>query len=100
MLVVQNLEANIGRVPVLRGVSLKVAPGQTVNLSNVFVMQPGFLRGNILLQGPLERPERDSLFRGLDHASDNDANRDGNTEFAQDAFGKTFNDRFATISNY
>ena len=32
MLVVQNLEANIGRVPVLRGVSLKVAPGQTVAL--------------------------------------------------------------------
>ena len=32
MLVVEDLEANIGRVPVLRGVSLKVAPGQTVAL--------------------------------------------------------------------
>ncbi len=32
MLVVENLTADIGRVPVLRGVSLKVAPGQTVAL--------------------------------------------------------------------
>lgn len=32
MLVVEDLQANIGRVPVLRGVSLKVAPGQTVAL--------------------------------------------------------------------
>ncbi len=32
MLVVEGLEASIGRVPVLRGVSLKVAPGQTVAL--------------------------------------------------------------------
>ena len=32
MLVVENLRANIGKVPVLRGVSLKVAPGQTVAL--------------------------------------------------------------------
>ena len=35
MLVVENLRANIGKVPVLRGVSLKVAPGQTVALLEV-----------------------------------------------------------------
>lgn len=32
MLIVEDLKADIGRVPVLRGVSLKVAPGETVAL--------------------------------------------------------------------
>lgn len=54
-----------------------VAPGQTVSLGDLFVIQPGYLRGDIFLQGPVERPGRASLLRGIDHASDNDTNRDG-----------------------
>ncbi len=56
---------------------LPVAAGQSVNLSNLFVINPGYLRGNLRLQGPSESSGRESQFRGLSHASDNDANHDG-----------------------
>lgn len=54
-----------------------VGSGQTVNLSNVFVIKPGYLRGTITLQGPPELPGSASLFRGMNFASDIDANADG-----------------------
>jgi hypothetical protein len=56
---------------------LPVAPGDSLNLSNLFVIDPGYLRGSVLLQGPAESLGRPSLLRGLLHASDDDANGDG-----------------------
>jgi hypothetical protein len=53
-----------------------VNPGATVNLSNVFVIDPGYLRGNILLQGPAG-PGAPSPLSGLQHAGDYDADSDG-----------------------
>lgn len=57
--------------------SLFVGPGQVINLSNLFVIQPGYLRGTVTLQGPPEMPGHPSLFRGMKHASDLDSDLDG-----------------------
>jgi hypothetical protein len=57
--------------------AVQVLAGQTTSLGDVFVFNPGTLRGRVLLQGPPERPGDVSQFRGLNHASDVDANRDG-----------------------
>jgi len=54
-----------------------VEPGQTVNLSNIFEINPGYLRGKILLQGPPEISGHPSLLRGVSHAGDNDLDGDG-----------------------
>lgn len=56
---------------------LPVAGGQTINLSNLFVIDPGYLRGRVTLQGPPETPGTESLLRGINRASDNDVNGDG-----------------------
>lgn len=56
---------------------LAVTPGATVNLSNLFVINPGYLRGNVLLQGPAESLGQTSMLRGLLHAGDDDADDDG-----------------------
>ena len=57
--------------------SLAVTPGQAVDLGSLFTIQPGFLGGQIRLQGPAESLGRASLFRGLQHPSDNDVDGDG-----------------------
>jgi hypothetical protein len=57
--------------------ALAVAFGQTVDLGSLFTIQPGYLGGQIRLQGPAESLGRPSLLRGLQHASDDDANHDG-----------------------
>jgi Zn-dependent metalloprotease len=54
-----------------------VNAGATVDLGNVFEINPGYVRGRVLLQGPTEIAGHSSLFRGLDHAGDNDADGDG-----------------------
>jgi Zn-dependent metalloprotease len=54
-----------------------VAPGQTVNLSNIFEIHPGYVRGKILLKGPPEIPGHPSLLRGIVHSGDNDIDGDG-----------------------
>ena len=56
---------------------LAVGEGAELSLSNLFVIDPGYLRGHILLQGPAESPGHSSLLRGVLHASDDDANHDG-----------------------
>src|ERR1051325_806686 len=54
-----------------------VTPGATVNLSNIFQIDPGYARGGIRLQGPTETPGHPSLLRGIFHCGDDDANHDG-----------------------
>jgi hypothetical protein len=54
-----------------------VAAANTVNLSNLFVINPGYLRGNIRLKGPVESGGRASMLRGVRRASDDDSNHDG-----------------------
>lgn len=60
-----------------RNPRLTVAPGQSIDLGNLFVIQPGFVRGNVLLQGPTETLGRRSLLRGVSYASDYDLDADG-----------------------
>jgi hypothetical protein len=52
-----------------------ISPGATVNLSNTFVINPGYLRGRILLQGPAGAGAHPPL-RGVLHAGDFDADND------------------------
>jgi hypothetical protein len=58
-----------------------VTPGATVNLSNIFQIDPGYMRGAIRLQGPTETPTEtpthSSMLRGVTHCGDNDENHDG-----------------------
>ena len=49
---------------------LVVAPGAAIDLGNTFVIDPGFMRGHVRLQGPPEAPGASSLFRGVLHAGD------------------------------
>ncbi len=56
---------------------LPVTAGATVDLTNLFVITPGSLRGNVLLKGPAESLGQSSLLRGVLHAGDDDANGDG-----------------------
>jgi Zn-dependent metalloprotease len=56
---------------------LVVAPGESISLSNLFVIDPGYLRGRVVLQGPSESLGRESLLRGLGSAADYDADADG-----------------------
>jgi hypothetical protein len=49
---------------------LVVTPGASLDLGNAFVIDPGYLRGNVLLQGPAESLGRASLLRGILHAGD------------------------------
>ena len=49
---------------------LVVAPGSSIDLSNLFVIDPGYLRGKITLQGPPESLGHTSLLRGVQHAGD------------------------------
>lgn len=56
---------------------LVVTPAASLNLSNLFVINPGYLRGRVSLHGPAESPGRESSLRGLDFASDYDADEDG-----------------------
>jgi hypothetical protein len=63
--------------------ALTVSPGASIDLSNTFVIDPGYLRTHVLLQGPSESLGRQSLFRGVSLASDNDLDGDG----IPDAFG-------------
>ena len=57
--------------------ALEVLPGASINLSNLFVIDPGYLRGRVFLQGPTEVPGKASLLRGLDFASNYDTAGDG-----------------------
>ncbi len=57
--------------------AVAVAPGATVNLSNIFQIDPGYMRGAIRLQGPAETPGHASMLRGIYHDGDEDANHDG-----------------------
>jgi hypothetical protein len=63
--------------------ALPIGPGESLDVSNLFVIDPGYLRGNVLLQGPAESLGRSSLLRGMLHAGDDDADGDG----IPDAFG-------------
>jgi hypothetical protein len=54
-----------------------VPPGATVNLGNIFQIDPGYLRGAIQLQGPRETPNHLSMLRGILHCGDYDTNHDG-----------------------
>jgi hypothetical protein len=54
-----------------------VAAGSTVDLANTFRIQPGFLRGNILLRGPAELGGQPSVLRGIRHCGDEDLDGDG-----------------------
>lgn len=63
--------------------ALPVGPGESVDLTNLFVINPGYLRGKVRLQGPAESLGRPSLLRGLLHAGDDDLDGDG----IPDAFG-------------
>ena len=56
---------------------LVVSNAAMINLGNLLVIDPGYLRGRVFLQGPAESLGRSSLLRGVLHASDNDANFDG-----------------------
>lgn len=51
--------------------ALPVLAGETVDLTNLFVINPGYLRGQIFLQGPAESAGHTSLLRGVLHAGDN-----------------------------
>lgn len=57
--------------------ALVVEPGATLSLSNLFVIDPGYLQGQVRLQGPPESLGQESLLRGLDFASDHDEDGDG-----------------------
>ncbi len=57
--------------------AVTVLPGESVDLGNLLVIDPGYLDGQIVLQGPNESPGHDSLLRGLLHASDDDLDMDG-----------------------
>ncbi|HXG49250.1 MAG TPA: HYR domain-containing protein [Methylomirabilota bacterium] len=57
--------------------SVIVPPGATVNLSNTFVIRPGYLRGRVVLRGPSELPGQPAALRGLAFSGDADANGDG-----------------------
>ncbi len=54
-----------------------VAAGGTINLSNLFVINPGYLRGNVRLKGPAESGGTTSMLRGVRRAADDDSNHDG-----------------------
>jgi len=62
---------------------LVVDAGETIDLTNLFVIKPGYLRGRITLQGPPETLGHASLLRGVLHAGDDDEDDDG----IPDAFG-------------
>ena len=49
---------------------LPVTAGATLDLTNLLVITPGYLRGRVLLQGPAESLGRPSLLRGVLHAGD------------------------------
>ena len=57
--------------------ALVVTPGAMLDLTNLFVINPGHLRGSVLLKGPAESLGQASLLRGVLHAGDDDANGDG-----------------------
>ncbi len=50
---------------------IPITPGATVDLTNLFTINPGYLRGRVLLQGPAESLGGSSLLRGIIHAGDN-----------------------------
>ena len=50
--------------------ALVVTPGASIDLSNLFEITPGFMRGQIRLQGPAESLGHSSLLRGILHAGD------------------------------
>jgi hypothetical protein len=56
---------------------LVVEPGASLDLGDRFVVDPGYMRGNVLLQGPAESLGRASLLRGVAFASDYDTDGDG-----------------------
>lgn len=51
---------------------VEVAAGQTVDLGNVFALQPGYLAGALRFSGPPELPGDASGFRSIIHAGDQD----------------------------
>jgi hypothetical protein len=80
MYVRTNRDIQYFRTPALGAGSnppLVVTPGANINLSNLFVINPGYLRGRVSLYGPAESPGHDSLLRGLGFASDYDTDEDG-----------------------
>ncbi|HXJ58795.1 MAG TPA: hypothetical protein VNU68_19220 [Verrucomicrobiae bacterium] len=61
--------------------AVAVEPGATVNLSNIFQIDPGYMRGAIRLQGPAESPGHASMLRSLFYDGDEDVNHDGIPDF-------------------
>ncbi len=56
---------------------LVVTPGANIDLGDTFVINPGYLRGNVYLQGPAETAGYSSLLRELNFASEYDTDSDG-----------------------
>lgn len=80
MYVRTNTALSYFRTPALGAGSnpaLVIEPGSTLSLSNLFVINPGYLQGDVRLQGPPESLGHDSLLRGLDFASNHDEDGDG-----------------------
>ena len=80
MLIHTNRMIQIFQTPALGGGAnplLAVTQGATVDLTNLFVITPGYLRGRVLLQGPAESLGHSSLLRGMMHAGDDDMDGDG-----------------------
>ena len=80
MLIRTNRMIQIFQTPALgwgANPALVVTDGATVDLTNLFVINPGFLRGNVLLKGPAESLGQPSLLRGVLHAGDDDVDGDG-----------------------
>jgi hypothetical protein len=80
MLIRTNRGIEVFQTPSLNSglnLPLPVAAGATIDLTNLFVITPGYLRGRVLLQGPPESLGRPSLLRGVLHAGDDDADGDG-----------------------
>jgi hypothetical protein len=71
MLIRTNRMIQIFQTPALgegANPALSITAGATVDLTNLFVIDPGYLRGNVLLKGPAESLGQSSLLRGMLHA--------------------------------
>ena len=69
-----NRHVNVFRTPILGyGINppLEVDPGTNIDLGNLFVIHPGYIRGAITLSGPGETGDDPSGFRAIIHSGDN-----------------------------
>lgn len=86
-------EMHLGRIPnfeyfisphLLSGqnVGVTVPGGQTVDLGNTFVMQPGYISGHLSISGPPETPDQPSGLRALYESAIVDEDGDGIYDYA------------------